>query len=407
MATPTWAQVQAEMRRQKNNASKAARADELYKTVLAEAKAGNGGGYDLTQEDFTPSNKKPIKPTKSSKVVEDLFKNVLAQVKAGTLKDNFDLTAKDFGVADNFLSTPSGQLGSDTNPYPSNESPDYYALVDQINAMQAGNKMATPIIPTSGRLPYVSTSKPRIASPVAAAAPPVTVPAPTPVIAPVKATPVVKPAVKRITPSTQHTTKAPMLQPILPTEPTNYTDGHYGLGGDSVAGVAVPSGYNLDPYSLAALQGNASPDYTPGQVNMGNISTENVYDNPYKIDPQDYSSLDGPTVDAAAAPGLWDRFKGLFSGAFDKTDLKNNTKTQGWASPMVNLAQGIGNYGMAQKQLGLANRTMDENVRQFDLNYGNQVQTYNTNLEDRQRAKMAASRNAESIDSYMARNRLK
>ena len=62
MATPTWAQVQAEMRRQKNNASKAARADELYKTVLAEAKAGNGGGYDLTQEDFTPSNKKPIKP---------------------------------------------------------------------------------------------------------------------------------------------------------------------------------------------------------------------------------------------------------------------------------------------------------------------------------------------------------
>lgn len=38
--------------------------------------------------------------------------------------------------------------------------------------------------------------------------------------------------------------------------------------------------------------------------------------------------------------------------------------------------------------------------------YANNVKTYNTNMEDRQMRRVAANANAESVDSYMARNRV-
>ena len=73
----------------------------------------------------------------------------------------------------------------------------------------------------------------------------------------------------------------------------------------------------------------------------------------------------------------------------------------------LNAAAGLlGAYnGMQQNKL--VKQQMATSIAQWDKNYNNQVSTYNTQLEDRQRARNAASSTAESTDSYMNRNRLK
>ena len=60
------------------------------------------------------------------------------------------------------------------------------------------------------------------------------------------------------------------------------------------------------------------------------------------------------------------------------------------------------------QQTKLAKQQMANSLNQWDKNYANQVGSYNTRLEDRQRARVGANPNAyESVDSYMQKNRLK
>ena len=62
--------------------------------------------------------------------------------------------------------------------------------------------------------------------------------------------------------------------------------------------------------------------------------------------------------------------------------------------------------GMQQNKL--IKQQMANSLNQWNKNYANQVAAYNTRLEDRQRARVGANPNAyESVDSYMAKNRLK
>lgn len=62
--------------------------------------------------------------------------------------------------------------------------------------------------------------------------------------------------------------------------------------------------------------------------------------------------------------------------------------------------------GMQQNKL--VKQQMANSLNQWNKNYANQVASYNTRLEDRQRARLGANPNAyESVDSYMAKNRLK
>ena len=60
------------------------------------------------------------------------------------------------------------------------------------------------------------------------------------------------------------------------------------------------------------------------------------------------------------------------------------------------------------QQTKLAKQQMANSLDQWNKNYANQVASYNTRLEDRQRARVSANPDAyESVDSYMQKNRLK
>lgn len=80
---------------------------------------------------------------------------------------------------------------------------------------------------------------------------------------------------------------------------------------------------------------------------------------------------------------------------------------QGWGNLALGALQGIGGAYMGMKQYGLAKDALQQSQSQFNKNYNAQRQSMNTQLEDRQAARVAASGGtAESVDSYMARNRI-
>lgn len=95
-------------------------------------------------------------------------------------------------------------------------------------------------------------------------------------------------------------------------------------------------------------------------------------------------------------------------GWFTKDAIFGKNGQQGWGNMALGALQGIGGAYMGMKQYGLARDALAQSQAQFDKNYNAQRQTTNTQLEDRQRARVAATDGrAESVDSYMDRNRIK
>ena len=89
------------------------------------------------------------------------------------------------------------------------------------------------------------------------------------------------------------------------------------------------------------------------------------------------------------------------------TDKATGAKVNGWGGLALGAAQGIGSAYMGSKQLSLAQDTFKENKRQFQLNYDNQKKNINTQLEDRQRARVASNSGAyQSVGEYMNKNGL-
>ena len=89
------------------------------------------------------------------------------------------------------------------------------------------------------------------------------------------------------------------------------------------------------------------------------------------------------------------------------TDKSTGAKVNGWGGLALGAAQGIGSAYMGSKQLSLAQDTFKENKRQFQLNYNNQKKNINTQLEDRQRARVASNSGAyQSVGDYMNKNGL-
>ena len=117
---------------------------------------------------------------------------------------------------------------------------------------------------------------------------------------------------------------------------------------------------------------------------------------------------------AVATPGMFsglsDFWKG--DGFFGRNSLLGGTNekgvtTKGWAPVALGLGQAIFGGIQGQNALKLANSQFKEQKRQFDLNYGAQRQAINTELEDRQRARVASNPGAyESVSSYLDKNRI-
>lgn len=116
---------------------------------------------------------------------------------------------------------------------------------------------------------------------------------------------------------------------------------------------------------------------------------------------------------AATTPGSWlsSLFgdNGMFTrnSMFGGTDTVSGVRTMGWAPTALGAGQAILGAYQGNKALGMAEDQLKEGKRQFNLNYNAQKQTTNTQLEDRQRARVAASPGAyESVDSYMTKNKV-
>lgn len=72
----------------------------------------------------------------------------------------------------------------------------------------------------------------------------------------------------------------------------------------------------------------------------------------------------------------------------------------------LGIAGGLLSGYMGLRQLSMSKDALNFQKEAFNKNYGNQVASTNRQLEDRQRTRAAANSNAESVESYMARNRV-
>ena len=154
----------------------------------------------------------------------------------------------------------------------------------------------------------------------------------------------------------------------------NWADLLSRFGNSTPVASAVPSGSNLSGYTNFDLS-----NFTPGAVAA-------------------------PVANPAVPTGMGNGdslFGGLFDNFFDKTDA-NGIKTQGWGGMALSGLQGLGNSYMAMKQFGLAEDSLKEQKRQFNINYEAQRKITNSQLADRQRARVASNPNAyQSEDEYM------
>ena len=92
-------------------------------------------------------------------------------------------------------------------------------------------------------------------------------------------------------------------------------------------------------------------------------------------------------------------------------DKLRNFNSQYGSTIMGGLQAAGGLWGAynGMQQTKLAKQQMANSLNQWNKNYANQVASYNTRLEDRQRARVAAQGTEyhQDVDSYMAKNRLK
>lgn len=148
------------------------------------------------------------------------------------------------------------------------------------------------------------------------------------------------------------------------------------FGSSAPVASAAPSGSNVSGYTNFDLS-----NFTPGAV---------------------AAPVANPAVPAGMVGADNDGFmSNLFGSMFDTTDA-NGIKTQGWGGLALSGLQGLGNSYMAMKQFGLAEDALKEQKRQFNINYEAQRKTTNSQLSDRQRARVASNPGAyQSEAEYM------
>jgi len=94
------------------------------------------------------------------------------------------------------------------------------------------------------------------------------------------------------------------------------------------------------------------------------------------------------------------------STGFDSNFWFGNAKTgtNGAALPTLNLVNGLTQGFLGFEQLGIARDKLNENKRQFNLNFGNQARLTNSRLRDRQERRIAEGRASGTVEDYMAQN---
>lgn len=95
--------------------------------------------------------------------------------------------------------------------------------------------------------------------------------------------------------------------------------------------------------------------------------------------------------------GMNDLFKG-----FGGTRNADGSGTTGWGMPAISAAQGLMSSFLGMKNYGLAKDQFNFSKDMAQKNLANQTKMVNGQLEDRQRARVAANPTAyQSVDAYM------
>lgn len=127
--------------------------------------------------------------------------------------------------------------------------------------------------------------------------------------------------------------------------------------------------------------------------------------------PDDLSQLaaNNPMAGFAALDGFnLPNMQGATPDMWSMDGFLGNRQTPGWGGAALGIGNALMSTFMGMKQYGLAKKTLAENKRQFNLNFGAQRQTVNTQLEDRQRARVASNPGAyQSVGDYMSTNGIK
>lgn len=145
------------------------------------------------------------------------------------------------------------------------------------------------------------------------------------------------------------------------------------------------SGNNYNPNNLVMFGGN----YTKPNV-AGMQTWSPAFENPNVL------FADTAQINPTAVPSFADKLR-------DFNSQYGSTITGG-------LQAGAGLWGAynGMQQNKLVKQQMANSLNQWNKNYANQVASYNTRLEDRQRARVIAQGDyQQDVDSYMAKNRLK
>ena len=142
----------------------------------------------------------------------------------------------------------------------------------------------------------------------------------------------------------------------------------------------------------------------------------------------DYNSLYGKPTDAYGGMASWGNTPAVGASAINTSQFMSPQMLANYAAPVGiadNLRDFNSQYGSAvmgglqaasglwgayngMQQTKLAKQQMANSLNQWNKSYANQVASYNTRLEDRQNARVAAQgANQQDTASYMTKNRLK
>ena len=156
---------------------------------------------------------------------------------------------------------------------------------------------------------------------------------------------------------------------------------------------------------------NYGGNTTGNGFNASNIANRvNLY-NPSSA--LDELGMGGAATAAAASPaaiGGWGGFmQGIKNTPWTNTfDPKTGMGQQGLGSTLLAGGQALLGGYLGLKNYGLAKKTFNENKRQFDMNWDAQRTNVNSQLEDRQQARVASNAGAyDSVASYMDKNRIR
>ena len=141
-------------------------------------------------------------------------------------------------------------------------------------------------------------------------------------------------------------------------------------------------------YDYNSLYGNPTDAYG-GMASWGNTPATGAINTSQFMSPQ-------MLANSAAPVGFADKLRG-FNSQYGSTIMGG-----------LQAASGLWGAYNGMQQTKLAKQQMANSLNQWNKSYANQVSSYNTRLEDRQNARVAAQgANQQDTASYMAKNRLK